>query len=165
MRTTPFVLDITGEYIAQRPLAENDIIHQAQMIVSERFERRSDALSNPEDVRTFLKLHLSPLEHEVFACLFLDSKHRVLSFSRLFRGTIDGCSVHCREVVKESLEANAAAVIFCHNHPSGTAQPSTHDKTITQRLKDALALVDIRVLDHFIVAGDEVVSFAERGLL
>lgn len=161
-----FVLnEVTGEYETTRHLSENDIIHQATMIISERFERRSDVLGNPEDVRAFLKLHLAQLEHEEFACLFLDSKHRVLSFSRLFRGTIDGCSVHPREVVKEALDASAAAVIFAHNHPSGSVEPSGADISITKRLKDALGLVDVRVLDHFVIAGNDVVSFAERGLV
>jgi DNA repair protein RadC len=111
-----------------------------------------------------LALHLGPLEHEVFACLFLDNRHRVIEYQELFRGTIDGASVHPREVVREAMRTNAAAVIFAHNHPSGVAEPSQSDLRITQRLKDALALVDVRVLDHFIV-GSGIVSFAERGLL
>ena len=101
---------------------------------------------------------------EVFACLFLDNRHRVIAYEELFRGTIDGASVHPREVVKRALHFNTAAVILAHNHPSGIAEPSQADERITQRLKDALALVDIRLLDHMII-GDDVVSFAERGLL
>ena len=101
----------------------------------------------------------------VFACLFLDNRHRVIKYEELFRGTIDGASVHPREVVKRALHHNSAAVILAHNHPSGVAEPSLADEAITRRLKDALSLVDVRVLDHFVVAAGESVSFAERGLL
>ena len=123
-----------------------------------------EAIRSPADTEAFLKARMRHLDHELFCCLFLDNRHRVLRFDELFRGTIDGTSVYPREVVKEALRVNAAAVILAHNHPSGVAEPSQADELITQRLKDALALVDIRVLDHFVV-GDEVVSFAERGLL
>lgn len=126
--------------------------------------KRGDSLTSPEETRQFLTSQLRDYPHEVFAVLFLDQRHRVIRFEEMFRGTIDGASVYPREVVKKSLEFNAAAVIFAHNHPSGVAEPSQSDERITKRLKDALALVDIRVLDHFVV-GDEVVSFAERGLL
>ena len=126
--------------------------------------QRGDSLTSPEETRQFLSSKLRDYPHEVFAVLFLDQRHRVIHFEEMFRGTIDGASVYPREVVKKSLEYNAAAVIFAHNHPSGVAEPSQSDERITKRLKDALALVDIRVLDHFVV-GDEVVSFAERGLL
>jgi DNA repair protein RadC len=102
---------------------------------------------------------------EVFCCLFLDNRHRLIAFDELFRGTIDGASVHPREVVRQALQRNAAAVILAHNHPSGVAEPSQADELITHRLKDALALVDIRVLDHLIVGDSRCTSFAERGLL
>ncbi|PCI04764.1 MAG: hypothetical protein COB77_07635 [Gammaproteobacteria bacterium] len=125
---------------------------------------RGDVLSNPEQTRQFLSAQLSSYPHEVFACLFLDNRNRVIAFEKMFFGTIDGASVYPREVVRLALEKNAAAVIFAHNHPSGVAEPSHADEQITQRLKEALALVDIRVLDHFVI-GDDVVSFAERGLL
>jgi len=121
-------------------------------------------LSSPEDTRAFLVLQLRDNPSEVFAALFLDNRHRVIAFEELFHGTIDGASVHPREVVKRSLYHNAAALILAHNHPSGMAEPSQADQRITQRLKEALALVDVRVLDH-IVIGDKLVSFAERGLL
>jgi DNA repair protein RadC len=104
-------------------------------------------------------------EHEVFVCLWLDAQHRVLRFEELFRGTLTQTSVYPREIVKAGLRANAAAVIFAHNHPSGAAQPSQADELLTRNLKDALALVEIKVLDHFIVAGSHALSFAERGLL
>jgi DNA repair protein RadC len=126
--------------------------------------KRGIALSNPQDTRAFLALQLRDQASEVFACLFLDNRHRVIAFEELSRGTIDGASVHPREVVKRTLHHNAAAVILAHNHPSGLAEPSQADEFITRRLKEALALIDVRVLDH-IVVGDELVSFAERGLL
>jgi DNA repair protein RadC len=126
--------------------------------------QRGDALCSPDDTRNYLSAELGSYPHEVFACLFLDNRHRVLTFEKLFYGTIDGASVYPREVVRRAIAHNAAAVIFAHNHPSGVAEPSAADKQITQRLKDALALIEVRVLDHMIV-GDEVVSFAERGLI
>jgi DNA repair protein RadC len=125
---------------------------------------RGDVLSSPEDTRAFLVLQLRDNPSEIFAALFLDNRHRVIAFEELFHGTIDGASVHPREVVKRSLYHNAAALILAHNHPSGMAEPSQADQRITQRLKEALALIDVRILDH-IVIGDKLVSFAERGLL
>ena len=124
-----------------------------------------DALTSPEKVRDYLKLSLASLPHEAFVVLFLDSQHRLLAAEELFRGTLAQTSVYPREVVKAALARNAAAVIFAHNHPSGVAEPSRADELLTQALKQALALVDIRTLDHFVVAGHRVVSFAERGLL
>jgi DNA repair protein RadC len=127
--------------------------------------QHTEALTNPADSRRFLQAKLRHYPYEVFACLFLDNRHRVIVFEELFRGTIDGASVHPREVVKRALEHNAAALILAHNHPSGIAEPSEADRRITRRLLEALALVDIRLLDHFIVAEGEPVSLAERGLL
>lgn len=127
--------------------------------------RRGDALANPHDTRRFLSARLRDYPHEVFACLFLDNRHRVIQFEELFVGTIDGASVHPREVVKRALHHNAAAVILAHNHPSGIAEPSQADQHITRRLRDALSLVDIRMLDHFVVGDGELTSFSERGLL
>lgn len=124
-----------------------------------------DALTSPDAVRDFLRLCLSTLPHEAFMALFLDSQHRLVAADELFRGTLAQTSVYPREVVKAALARNAAAVIFAHNHPSGVAEPSRADELLTAALKQALALVDIRTLDHFIVAGTRVVSFAERGLL
>lgn len=126
--------------------------------------KRGDSLTSPAVTRQYLSHRLRDYPHEVFAVLFLDQRHRVICYEELFRGTIDGANVYPREVVKKALGHNAAAVIFAHNHPSGVAEPSQSDERITQRLKDALALVDIRVLDH-IVVGDDIVSFAERGLI
>jgi DNA repair protein RadC len=121
--------------------------------------------SNPSEAKPYLSLQLGDLEREVFCCMFLDNRYRVIAVEKLFLGTIDGTSVHAREVVKAALKCNAAAVIFAHNHPSGVAESSRADEALTSQLKDALALVDIRVLDHIIVAGTDTVSLAERGLL
>lgn len=123
-----------------------------------------EALRDPSAVRRLLQARLRDREHETFAALFLDNQHRVIAFDELSQGTIDGASVYPREVIKAALRHGAAAVIFAHNHPSGVAEPSAADRTLTERLKAALAQVDIRVLDHFVV-GEQVVSFAERGWL
>ncbi len=126
---------------------------------------RGDAISDPGKTRRFLKGKLRKYSREVFACMYLDNQHRLIKFEELFYGTIDGASVHAREVVKRALDHNAAAVIFAHNHPSGVAEPSQADRRITDRLKSALLLVDVRVLDHIVVGDREVISFAERGFL
>lgn len=127
--------------------------------------REGNALTSPGAVRDYLRLAIAGREHEVFVCLWLDAQHRVLSAEELFRGTLTQTSVYPREVVKAALRANAAAVIFAHNHPSGAVQQSQADELLTRNLKDVLALVEIKVLDHFIVAGAHTLSFAERGLL
>ena len=126
---------------------------------------RGESLCSPEDTRRYLIATLRGYPHEVFACLFLDNRHRLICLEEMFRGTIDGASVHVREVVVRALDMNAAAVIAAHNHPSGIAQPSEADKLLTRRLQDALALVDVRLLDHFIIGDGETTSFAEWGLL
>lgn len=122
-------------------------------------------LASPKATRDYLSACLRDLEHEVFCCLYLDKRHRLLHFEELFRGTIDGASVHPREIVKLALQRNAAAVIVAHNHPSGVAEPSRADELITQRVKEALGLVDIRLLDHIIIGDGAAVSLAESGLL
>lgn len=124
-----------------------------------------ELIRSPQDTETFLKARMQHLDHELFCCLYLDNRHRVLRFDELFRGTIDGTSVYPREVVKEALAVNAAAVILAHNHPSGVAEPSQADERITKRLKSALDLVDIRLLDHLIVGEGAATSLASRGLL
>jgi len=139
-------------------------IELARRLLREEISRGS-ALTSPEAVRDYLRLTLASLPHEAFVVLFLDSQHRLLAADELFRGTLAQTSVYPREIVKAALARNAAAVIFAHNHPSGVAEPSRADELLTQALKQALALVDIRTLDHFVVAGHRVVSFAERGLL
>jgi DNA repair protein RadC len=127
--------------------------------------RAGPLLASPKATRDFLSARLRDLEHEVFCCIYLDKRHRLIQFEELFRGTIDGASVHPREIVKLALQKNAAAVIVAHNHPSGVAEPSQADELITQRVKEALALVDIRLLDHIIVGEGVSVSLAERGLM
>ena len=126
---------------------------------------KSSVLSSPQDTRDYLRAKLCAYPYEVFACLFLDNRHRIISFDELFRGTIDGASVYPREVVKQALAHNAAAVIFAHNHPSGVAVPSKADQQLTQKLKQALEIVDIRVLDHFIIGDNCAVSMAEQGMI
>lgn len=144
------------------------IIKKALKVLEERMSYRREGeavMSNPEVAKNFLRLKLAERQAEVFAVMFLDNRHRLLRYEEMFFGTIDGASVHPREVVKRALEVNAAAVIFSHNHPSGVAEPSQADMHLTRRLKEALSLVDIRVLDHLIVGELEVTSFAERGLI
>jgi DNA repair protein RadC len=127
--------------------------------------RAGPPLDSPQATREFLIRRLRDTPHELFCCLHLDNRHRLIAFDELFRGTIDGASVHPREVVKQALARNAAAVILAHNHPSGVAEPSQADELVTRRLREALQLVDIRVLDHLIVADNGCLSFAERGLI
>lgn len=127
--------------------------------------KTGDLLTAPNMVRDYLRAQLRHQQREIFAVLFLDSQNRLIAYDELFQGTIDGASVHPREVVKQALARNAAAVILAHNHPSGVAEPSQADRRITERLQVALELVDVRVLDHMVVGDAEVVSFAERGLL
>lgn len=132
-------------------------------LAEELTERQS--LANPRDSGDFLRARLRHLPYEVFGCLYLDNRHRVLAFEELFRGTVDGASVHPREVVRACLQHNACAVIFAHNHPSGVAEPSAADRAITHELRDALQLVGVRVLDHLVIGSGEPVSMAARGLL
>jgi DNA repair protein RadC len=135
------------------------------LAILERRARHGSALTSPGAVRDYLRLALAGREHEVFVCVWLDSQHRTIKFEEAFRGTLTQTSVYPREIVKAALGTNAAAVIFAHNHPSGVAQPSQADELLTRNLREALALVDCKVLDHFIVAGNQAISFAERGLL
>ena len=127
--------------------------------------QRGETLSDPATTRRYLTARLRDYPHEVFACLFLDTRHRVIMFEELFRGTINGASVHPREVVRRALVHNAAAVILAHNHPSGVAEPSEADRQLTRRLQAALELVDVKVLDHIVIGDGESVAFAERGWL
>jgi DNA repair protein RadC len=122
-------------------------------------------LTSPKDVRDYLKLKLYGLPYEVFACIWLDNRHRILRYDELFRGTIDGASVHPREIVRAAMDVNAAAAILAHNHPSGVTEPSSSDLRVTQRIKDSLAMIDVKVLDHFIIGEGEGTSLAERGLI
>jgi DNA repair protein RadC len=127
--------------------------------------RPGTTIGSPADSREFLLASLRDRPHEVFCCLFLDNRHRVLAFDELFRGTIDAAAVYPREIVKQALSRNAAAVILAHNHPSGVAEPSQSDQLITRRIRDALDLVDVRLLDHFVIGDNSCVSLASRGML
>ncbi|MFO8155124.1 MAG: RadC family protein [Pseudomonadota bacterium] len=139
------------------------VLEMARRHLAARIERY-DTITGPETTRAFLTTQLRHRPDEVFACLFLDNRHRILAFEPLFHGTINGASVHPRTIVRRSLQHNAAAVIAAHNHPSGIAEPSSADRQITTQLRDALRVIDVRLLDHFVI-GEEIVSFAERGLL
>lgn len=143
---------------------EQATIQEALMILESRI-RDSDVYSNPSNVKAFCRLQIAHELDEYFACMFLDNQHRLIAFERMFRGTVDGAAVYPRVVLRRALEHNAAAVIFTHNHPSGIAEPSDADMRITTRLKDVLAHVDVRVLDHIIVGTEGVYSMAERGRL
>ncbi len=142
---------------------------QAVLEMSRRYLREElgerDALTSPEATRRYLKIRLRGYPYEVFACLFLDNRHRVLEYKELFSGTINGANVYAREVVRAAMRCNAAAVIFAHNHPSGVTEPSQADVNITQHLKQALDYIDVRVLDHLIIGDGEGLSLAERGLM
>ena len=138
------------------------VLEMSRRHLAERL-RRDSALESPQAVRDYLKARLRHEPHEIFGCLFLDSKHRVLAFEALFQGTVDGASVYPRQVVKRALAHNAAALILTHNHPSGVAGPSQAGPSPAHRLKEALALIDVRVLDHFIVGDGEPLSMAEQG--
>jgi DNA repair protein RadC len=157
-------LFVRDELDALRPATASEIIAAARRAMTRRVHR-GVALDSPQAIREFLAIKLGALEHELFVVLLLDARHRLIDYVELFRGTIDGASVHPREVVKLALARNAAALVLAHPHPSGAPTPSQADELITRRLRDALALVDIRVLDHIIVAGGEAISFLERGLL
>jgi DNA repair protein RadC len=143
----------------------HDQIIQRALRILEAQARQADSLTSPSAVRNYLRLLLARKEHEVFVCVFLDAQNRVIASEELFRGTLTQTSVYPREVVKAALTKNAAAVILCHNHPSGVAEPSIQDQALTRTLTEALALVDVKVLDHFVVAGPSLLSFAERGLI
>lgn len=156
--------EATGTYLVESPVSEADILLMAQQLASQRL-RRGRSLTSPTVVFSHLQTLLGSYEHEVFALLMLDNKHRTLEFRELFRGTLDGASVYPREVVKICLEHNAAAVILVHNHPSGDPEPSQADRVLTRKLQDALNLVDIRTIDHIVVGSEGCVSMAEQGYL
>lgn len=156
--------DIAGQYLIESPVSESDILRMAQQLARQRLAK-GRLLTSPGQVISHLQVLLQHYEHEVFALLLLDSKHRVLGFHELFRGTLDEASVHPREVVKLVLKHNAAAVVLVHNHPSGDPEPSQADRQLTKALKEALSLVGTRTLDHIVVGLEGCVSFAERGFL
>jgi DNA repair protein RadC len=155
------ILDLTTRDLSS---AEADhVLCLAKAILHSKFRKRH-RITSPAETRDYLFVELAGEKNEIFCALYLDNRHGILSFDRLFYGSVDGASIHARVVVERAISFNAAAVIFAHNHPSGVAEPSNADRSITKRLTEALALIDVRVLDHFVI-GDEIVSFAERGLL
>ena len=155
------VRDVDGQY---RAASAEEVLSQAWGVLAERI-KPGVVLSSPQEVKDFLRLAIGLLEYEVFCVVFLDAQHRVIELRQMFRGTVTQTSVYPREVIKESLQLNAAAVILAHNHPSGTPEPSRADEYLTQTLKTALQMVDVRVLDHLVITANAVVSFAERGLV
>ncbi|CAJ0903153.1 hypothetical protein R20233_04895 [Ralstonia sp. LMG 32965] len=156
-----FTLDDNGQF----QLATAEQVIEAALAILDEKVMRNGLISAPADAGNYFSLRLGDLEHEVFAAIFLDAQNRIIEYTELFRGTLTQTSVYPREVVKTALRLNAAAAIFAHNHPSGVPEPSRADEHLTKVLKDALALVDVRVLDHIVVAGGATVSFAQRGLL
>ena len=155
-----FIKNVRGRY---RPATEEEILAAASVILEPRIVGTS--LESPREALDFLRAKLARLPHEVFCCLFLDNRHRILAFEEMFRGTLNGTAVYPREIVKRALSLNAAAVILVHNHPSGVAEPSRADQALTDRLREALALIEVRVLDHIVIGDGETVSFSERGML
>lgn len=155
------VRDVAGQY---RPAEADEVLLAAQQLLAAQV-RCSDVMSSPAVVKDFLRARLGNLPHEVFAVVHLDAQNRVLDYVEMFRGTVSQTSVYPREVVRDALLRNSSALLLVHNHPSGLADPSRADEVLTQTLKQAAALIDVRVLDHFIVAGNSVQSMAERGLV
>lgn len=164
MPKTPYIKNDQGLYRVRGYVSPDQLVQIAADILLENLAGQEN-LTRPEDAARFLQLSLAGEKNENFAVLFLNNKHQVISFERLFTGTIDGAAVYPRVVVQRALENNAAAVIFAHNHPSGCPTPSEADRAITRRLTEALGLVDVRVLDHFVVSQSTWVSLAERGWL
>lgn len=154
--------DDTQTYRAVRDLTASEIINKARDLISERFVK-GQCLESPAETAQYLELALASSDQEIFACLFLDNRHHIIAFEKLFFGTVDGAAVYPREIAKKALRHNAAAVILAHNHPSGVTEPSQADRSITKRIVNALKLLDIRVLDHVIVGAEPATSFARRG--
>ena len=155
------IRDVAGQY---RPAEADEVLLAAQRLLASQV-RGSDLMDSPAVVKDFLRARLGNLPHEIFAVVHLDAQNRVVDYVEMFRGTVSQTSVYPREVVRDALLRNSSALVLVHNHPSGAAQPSRADEVLTQTLKQAAALVDVRVLDHFIVAGDSVSSMAELGLV
>lgn len=155
------VRDSQGEY---RTIPIDGLLLAAREAIDTKYARGT-VITDPETAREFFKMKLVGLDREVFAVAFLDTRHRLLAYEELFQGTIDGAEVHPRIVVKRALELNAAAIMLSHNHPSGNPEPSAADRAVTSRLKQSLALVDVRVLDHIIVGGNATTSMASMGLV
>jgi len=165
------LLDSPREKVCQQPGLGHAkyAVLQAALEIGKRYLQqgleRESVLNNPTATKQYLSAHLRSYQHEVFSCLFLDNQHRVIKYEELFHGSIDGTNVYPREIVKKALEYNASAIILAHNHPSGVAEPSGADKSITQHIVKSLALVNVRVIDHIVIGDNQIASFAERGLL
>lgn len=155
--------DDAGHYTLRGKQSEEDLLHVAEEILRQRMVRAGPTLEDPSQTQRFLRMALAGELREVFAVLHLDNRHQVIGFEKMFYGTIASCEVHPREVVRRCIHHNTAAIILAHNHPSGNPEPSGSDRVITQRLKEALALIDVRVLDHFVVSMDGTTSMALRG--
>lgn len=147
-----------------RPASDEEVLLRARQLLSHRV-RRGAVMDSPQAVKDYLRLQIGVLEHEVFFMIFLDSQHRMIALKEMFRGSVSQTSVYAREVVREALLLNASAVVLAHNHPSGCAEPSRADQLLTEALSSALRMMEVRVLDHFVVTMGDIVSFAERGLL
>lgn len=156
--------DSKGNYKLTGKTTEHDVLAAAEGILRTKLERHG-SIGNPSDASDFLRMRLGALLHEEFHILWLDNRHRILDCQKLFTGTVDGASVHPREVVRAALNINACAAVLAHNHPSGVAEPSAADRSITRELSEALRLVGVRILDHIVVGAGSCVSMAERGLL
>jgi DNA repair protein RadC len=153
-----------NKYLLSEPVTTKQM-YQLMLSLLEQEYFRTDQLTSPQKTIQYLQVKLAKYEQEVFCCIYLDTQHHVIGFEELFTGTLDSCSVYPRQIVKQCMLNNAAAVLFCHNHPSGDPSPSNADKVLTKRLQEALALIDIRVLDHIVIGGATSTSFAERGLI
>ncbi len=158
------VRDVLGQYEITGTVGEAEVLAAAEDILWQRIQR-GPAIGTPEEMMDFLRVRFGHLAHEEMHIAWLDQRHRVLSVEKVASGTIDGASIHCREIIKAALRANAAAAVISHNHPSGQGSPSNADRCITKELQTALQLVGVRVLDHIVVTAGECVSFASRGLL
>jgi DNA repair protein RadC len=161
----PLVRELQGRYATMRPLTDTQFIEAAIGLLEARFDRSRPVIAKPEASVSYLRLKLAPLDYEVFGVVLLNNRHRVVSFEAMFRGTIDNCTVHPREVVKLALQNSAVALLIFHNHPGGKAEPSRADEQLTRQLQTALSLIDVRILDHIIVTLTGYYSFAESGLL
>ncbi len=159
-----FIEQDPGEYLISRPVSLHDLCTLTAQLLENHF-RRTEIITSSIKTTSFLQSKLALKEHEVFSAIYLDNQHGMIAFEELFTGTIDSASVYPRELVKRCLHHNAAAIILAHNHPSGIPEPSVSDRTITSRLQEALKLIDVRLLDHIVVAGTGAVSFAERGIM
>ncbi len=155
----------TGRYEVTRSLSDTQIINAARKLIAKKVARKTKTFTSPTDIKIHLILKMADYEQEVFACLWLDNRHRLIKHEELFYGTINSAAVYPREIVKRALHHNAAAVVLVHNHPSGDSRPSDMDKFITNRIKEAAELIDVKVLDHFIIGGDKITGFSEEGLM